>query len=108
MIYLLLHIIIIKMLKWDRPDNENTPLHIACFNNNVDVVKNLLSENPRSNRNRLSSFIFSWRRSVVDLNETTAYGWTAFNSACFLGDIEIVKLLLSDHRITGEYFGNKH
>lgn len=61
-----------------KDDDGYTPLHRACYNDNVDIAKLLL--------------MFG-----ADVHETTEFGWTPLHSACHWSHAKCVALLLQ-HR----------
>lgn len=56
-------------------------LHIACYNNNIELVKSLLDKNK------------------IDINEVDDDNRTPLFIACLLNNIDIVKLLLNQNKI---------
>lgn len=60
---------------------ENTFLHIACLNNNIEIVKLLLTH-PK-----------------IDVNSKNKDGQTPLYVACYDNNVEIVKLLLTHPKI---------
>ncbi|EAY23404.1 ankyrin repeat protein, putative [Trichomonas vaginalis G3] len=59
-----------------RDNNLRTPLHIACYNNSIDVVKFLLTFNE------------------IDINAQDICGDTPLHKACNYNNEEIVKILI--------------
>ncbi|KAL8591807.1 hypothetical protein ACOMHN_047067 [Nucella lapillus] len=65
-----------------RLPDKHTPLHHACFGNNIAVAQRLLNE--------------PWYRYFIRVNERCPNGRTALQTACMLGSMGMVDLLL-DH-----------
>lgn len=64
-----------NLLSTEKDNDGNTPLHSACKNNYIEIVKLLLN-------------------SGVQVNEQNNDGFTALHYACENGNVEIVKSLL--------------
>jgi len=67
-----------------------TPLNIACFHGDIEIVKLLLND------------------KRVEINKALEDGWTPFYYACKYNRIDIVKLLLDDKRIADINKANKN
>jgi 26S proteasome non-ATPase regulatory subunit 10 len=75
--------------------SQNTGLHLAAQNNNLSVIKFLLTFS--ITKHGASSMDHAYRNQIIDINSRNNYGQTPLHLACDCGAFEAVDLMLKSN-----------